>query len=657
MSIKKMKMVNIIGLRGNEERVLKEIIKTEIFHEVNAIDKNEETLKEIEENRKDNEYYDNFVQYNENEEFTSAFAEMNKLRDMVDISGKTVQNDELIVDLAELESDIHEEYLAFKDVFYNLYNLESEKKKYETAIEHLINLKKLDLPIKEMLSLENFEFFMCLFEKNDIPKLKLNYENLPGIILTAEKYLNNNLYFCIVPKENINDFNRILISLNAEKLDYFDEYGAEIDKRIEEYKNKIESVNGEIYSLSRNLEKLREDRGYMVALLNKSVKLHISSIEMKKTMAVSKKFFMVCGWVPSLEVESLKEKLLKYEDLMLEVEEEAEEVTKKIKVPSKLKNIGYAKNFEDLVKLYGVPRYGEIDPTVFVSITYPILFGAMFGDVGQGALFLIAGLYLTKKFGDLSLGGLISGGLLFYSGLSSVIFGFLYGSFFGIEGIIKPILFNPLANVNSIAEILILSLAFGSILLFVGYIFSIINAVKRKDFTQFIFGEKGILGLLFHSTLIGLVVLQILGKNPFNAVIWVIWFLSLMIIIILKGPISNILRKRKAFDIEAGEYFIEEGFGMFENLLSIFSNTLSFIRIGAFALNHAGLFLAVHEIALISGKIGGLAIYIIGNIIVIILEGLVVYIQAMRLQYYELFGKFYTGDGIEYAPRKIENKN
>lgn len=124
---------------------------------------------------------------------------------------------------------------------------------------------------------------------------------------------------------------------------------------------------------------------------------------------------------------------------------------------------------------------------------------------------------------------------------------------------------------------------------------------------------------------------------------------------LFKKPLTALLFRQPAVYHEGKkEYYIEGGFDLVETLLSLLSNTISFIRVGAFALNHVGLFLAFTTMANLSNNRAiGAVILIAGNIIIIGLEGLIVFIQGLRLEYYELFSKYYTGDGIAYSPFKL----
>jgi V/A-type H+-transporting ATPase subunit I len=126
---------------------------------------------------------------------------------------------------------------------------------------------------------------------------------------------------------------------------------------------------------------------------------------------------------------------------------------------------------------------------------------------------------------------------------------------------------------------------------------------------------------------------------------------------VIREPLANFIRRKKPLYHETvSAYYIESGFELLETFLGMLSNSISFIRVGAFALNHVGLFMAFHTIAkLLDSAMGEVSMFIIGNLIVIALEGLIVLIQGLRLVYYEMFSKYYTGDGLEFVPVSIEN--
>ncbi len=170
------------------------------------------------------------------------------------------------------------------------------------------------------------------------------------------------------------------------------------------------------------------------------------------------------------------------------------------------------------------------------------------------------------------------------------------------------------------------------------------------------FGKNGLVGLVFYISLLVFAYTKINNVKSLNTNTWVILFVVLLALMVFKQPIANIiLKKRPLYNEDKSDYYIEGGFGVIETLLSMFSNTISFIRVGAFALNHVGLFIAFASMAqMINNGFGSAFMYVLGNIIIIGLEGLIVFIQGLRLEYYELFSKYYEGSGFEFNPIGFE---
>ena len=146
------------------------------------------------------------------------------------------------------------------------------------------------------------------------------------------------------------------------------------------------------------------------------------------------------------------------------------------------------------------------------------------------------------------------------------------------------------------------------------------------------------------------------NKLPFSIGTFIVFLLVPVLAMFFKEPFENYLHKREFMPKEKGVFFVQTFFELFDTLLSYLSTTISFIRLSAFALNHAGLFMAIMILAGMTKGVGSVAEIVLGNIIIISLEGLIVGIQALRLEYYELFYRFFTGNGRPYKPlrRAIE---
>ena len=172
----------------------------------------------------------------------------------------------------------------------------------------------------------------------------------------------------------------------------------------------------------------------------------------------------------------------------------------------------------------------------------------------------------------------------------------------------------------------------------------------NKNVKKAVFSENGIAGLLFYLTVIGSVVYYfIAGKLIVSINILIVICLIELTVILFKDKLEKIVTRKKE---ETKSSVAEQIFELIETLLSFVSNTISFVRLAAFAINHVGLCMAVYILANMISGVGNIAVAIIGNVIVIVLEGLIVAIQVLRLEYYELFSRFYSGDGKPYTPIK-----
>ena len=224
-----------------------------------------------------------------------------------------------------------------------------------------------------------------------------------------------------------------------------------------------------------------------------------------------------------------------------------------------------------------------------------------------------------------------------------------------MEDVIPALLIRPFENINTI---LLAAIYLGIILTVIAYGLGFYNIFLEKDLGEGLFGKKGIAGFTLYIMFLMLVLRIVKGKGlPMSAII--ILMIVSILLMIFKLPLTNLITNVRPLhkDVDVSSYYIEETFSIVETVLSIFSGTVSFIRVGAFAINHVGLFMAFTTIGdMIGTKGGSIAMIIIGNIVITVLEGFIVSIQGIRLQYYELFSKYYRGDGIEFTPSKSLKK-
>jgi V/A-type H+-transporting ATPase subunit I len=365
-------------------------------------------------------------------------------------------------------------------------------------------------------------------------------------------------------------------------------------------------------------------------------------------------FYIFVGWMTERDAARLAEDAAEDESVVVIVEEGHAGLNSK--PPTKLRNILPFRPFEMFVGMYGLPTYGEVDPTAFLAFTYTLLFGVMFADVGQGAVLSGLGFYLWRFKGA----GL--GKVMMVIGCSSALFGALFGSFFGFE--FRPLLFHPAENSSAV---LAGAVFLGGALITAPMILNIANAVKRGRAYKALFDPNGFAGLYFYVVVAGCAALIITGAlNVSVGVIVTLVIVPFFMIMFRDFIIKKAARAKPGAgpagpgEAERAEKpamrLLETVIEMFEVLLTYFTNTVSFVRVGAFALSHAGMMSVVMMLA--SNEGGGLNpfVLVLGNLFVIGLEGLIVGIQVLRLEFYEMFSRFYEGAGRRFEPYKISYK-
>jgi V/A-type H+-transporting ATPase subunit I len=342
----------------------------------------------------------------------------------------------------------------------------------------------------------------------------------------------------------------------------------------------------------------------------------------------------LAGWVPKRQLDDLRATLDAHFHgrYWLDLREPSpREITE---VPSLMRYPRWLAPFAPLVKSYGVPRYGEFDPVLPFAITYLLLFGAMFGDLGHGAAILLLSLAFARRLGRMAWVGMAAGAV-------SMLFGLLYGSIFGYEDILKPLWLSPL---HDPIRVLTIAVAFG-----VGFIvFTLLANAYNKGVaghaSEALFDSSGLAGLAFYLGAVGLLaswagVLELARPAAMLA------GLGLVVVAAYKWHEAR---------AGLGERILVTLIETLETAINLFSNTLSFMRVAAFSLNHVALALAVFTLAHGLDAVGHGITLVLGNIVIIGLEGGIVAIQALRLMYFEGFSRFFSGDGREFVPLRIE---
>ena len=392
--------------------------------------------------------------------------------------------------------------------------------------------------------------------------------------------------------------------------------------------------------------------------------------------------YRITGWIPASETENYMKGLDELTEGRIAIRayepfEVPSVMSGKEQVPVKLKHGKFVKSFERMIFSYGSPVYGAIDPTPFVAVFFTILFGIMFGDFGQGLFFVLFGILMLCNV--IKVGGWNKFAPIFMAiGISSSIMGLLTGEFFGTETVLEPFaewvtgLFGtprapilklmPSADPKSIYVmfgVFGVAVAIGFVINTCGLVLNIINNLGRKRYAEALLGKNGLAGAVFFWYVIALVLRIVLAKHAVAAYDVIIILVSLFFAAFAE-PFERALNHEKPlFENGFGTYVISGAVELIEVVSGYLSNTVSFVRVGAFALSHAVLNFTILTLTEMVGgprSIGGIIVLIAGNALIIVLEGMIVAIQVIRLQYYEFFSKFFHETGKEFKPFRFELK-
>jgi V/A-type H+-transporting ATPase subunit I len=384
-------------------------------------------------------------------------------------------------------------------------------------------------------------------------------------------------------------------------------------------------------------------------------------LEAERNFPRTESAVLLSGWVPADERATLEQRLRDVTGGRCVIETASAEEMPLEQIPVLLRHPRVLRPFEMLVTAYGLPSYQELEPTLFVALSYVLMFGMMFGDAGHGSVLAAGGLTTllagrTRRIRDV-------GVLLLFGGLSSMVFGAVYGSCFGLPQLKQYALWHdPLEGDPMV--LMYGAIRLGVVMISLGLILNIINCFRRGDVLGGFLDKFGVVGLMFYWGMLTLLIQHaaIESRGLVNLALGL--FLVLPIVgWSLKEPLEYARSRRAVQSADSGGGFgaalTESLVGAFEAVLSYLANTISFVRLAAYAMSHAALLVAAFMMAAevrhlsFGGGLLSVLVIIAGNVVAIILEGIIASVQALRLEYYEFFGKFFSGSGRPFDPFRL----
>lgn len=645
MSVAKMKVVSIIGMMSDLDETIKICGKSQVFQPEEA-----------------SHFYSEmkgFTQLNEKNPYNISKQLLKDIFNLAGLEYKPVDVSDFKVGKKEIDNYVTRFSTKFGSVVADKNEIEKRIKDIKRQIDQVSHFTGQHLRLKDIFACQFIKVRFGRIPKESYLKLQ-SYKDNPYVLFfpcTSDNTHYWGVYFA--PKEQASDVDRVFAGLYFERI-HIKSFDGTPEERLESLKLQLAEAEKKLESASKKLEAFWQANEEQCMRFYSKILEFDTYFSMKRYVYKYKHSFILIGWIPESQVNELRSNLELINSIECSVES-AEDVMRH-SPPVKLKNNWFSKPFEMFIEMYGLPNYNEIDPTFLVSIVFTILYGLMFDDLGQGIILALAGYIMWKKK------KMILGKVLVRCGISGAIFGFFYGSVFGVEDALNPI-HQKLFGVNeklfevmdkkSIPWILIASISIGVILLSLSMFVNIYSTLRRRDYENAIFGQNGIAGLIFYLALIiGCVILAGTGSSPFN-MFYILGLLVLPVVLIfLKEPLGKLITGNSDWKPKKiGEFALQNFFEIFEVLLSYFSNTLSFLRIGAYMLVHSGIMTAGLELGKIipGGYISTIGFMVVWNGIVIVLEGTLVTIQIMRLNYYEMFSRFFEGQGRPFEPVKVKN--
>ena len=493
-------------------------------------------------------------------------------------------------------------YEQYQNTTQNFEELENEKNAIQAYLD--TSLPYSGLPLWRLTNLKHIR---CIFGnmplQNFLQFQNFVYEDIWAIFIETKRD-NETVWGCFFTPGD-EEIEEVLASYHFQQAPINPN-----NRPIPDLKNRLTEINTNIQEMT--LAQV-QDKNMLLAACLTIQNLH-RAFAIKQYAAKTSRHYIFVGWMPHKAALRLQRETSNDESIL---------VTKSTNLdmpPTKLVNLPIIRYFEFFVRLYGIPKYNEIDPTSILAIAYILLFGMMFGDVGHGLGLALLGWYLRPKH-EL-------GGVMIASGLSAIVFGFLYGSIFGLENLLPALWRRPMLDITGTLMFAV-TLGVGIILLCM--VLNMLSALRQKNYQKLFFSPNGLAGMFGYI----LIITAILGITPWQIIL--IPFLA----VIIKG----IDQQEKS---SIGMTIFQRALGIFEILLAYLTNTVSFVRVGAFALSHAGMMHVVMTLSQgfsESGESRNFIIFILGNAVVMGIEGLLIGIQSLRLGFYEIFSRFYEGGG------------
>ncbi|TAK32738.1 MAG: hypothetical protein EPO21_14720 [Chloroflexota bacterium] len=551
--------------------------------------------------------------------------------------------------VAQVEADLSELDGEVQRLLDERSAIADQLERLEVVVLQLELLEPLDIDLAELRTLRFLYVTAGLLPVENLSRLEQSLSEVPHLLLRLGRSERRWRVIVFAPRTRQQAVDAALRGAFLERTEIPNDVSGLPSAALQQLHERQRLLLAERESIGKKLTDLAKERHAELLRLASSIETNRRAVTALRDCLSTERARAIVGWVPEAQADRLLSDVHGRVATLAWYAEgvptlRASEIAPL--APTKLSNPAWLHQFEPLTSTYGLPTYWEVDPTPIAAALFLLMFGAMFGDLGQGAILALLGL-IAGRWSALHAWRAL-GPILVGCGISAMVFGLIYGSVFGSEDLIPALVVRPLEHISLLLGI---AVGYGVVVMSVGFLLNIINAGLRHNLRSVLFAPYGLAGLGFYWIAVGLAISVGLGHVA-GVTIGVVLLIIPLLLMFLKEPLDNLLGGKSLSPAEGPVYFLQSGVEVFDAAIRYLSNTLSFVRVGAFAITHVGLGLTVFTLAAMLAQVplGRPVVLILGNALIIGLEGLIVGIQALRLEYYEFFGKFFRGDGVPYRP-------
>lgn len=640
LSVIRIKVLNVIGRIDELTRVTAALGNTRLFHPDNALSFYSDTA--------------GFSPLNEANPYSKALtslADTLRLIHRESELGKIHFPEKAVLPMKDWNAYVKNFSSGIESLLAKKQGLEKELRHYRSEAGKVGHFDGLDINLDELNACKFVKIRFGSIPEESYEKLA-EYQN-PYVAFFPSKIEKSQYWgmYC-APIDKIDEVDRIFAGLYFEQVS-LESFRGTIGAAVQHYARLQSEGQREIKKIESEIEAYWEKGKANFTGVYTWLTEQYTYYGIRRYAARYGESFILTGWIPADKEDSVRALLDQFDTVEYAFDDAADPEVIPHSPPIKLQNKKIIRPFEFFTNAYGLPSYNELDPTAFVACTYLLFFGIMFADLGQGLCIALIGWLLWKKK------KMALGSVMIPCGISSAIFGTALGSAFGFEHALDPffkVVFGlsqkPISAMEETGQVVSFAIGLGVAMVMLAILTNIFASLKRGKYTSGLFGPNGVAGFLFYSSIaVGFGGQALFGWKLVNPV-YVFCFMILPVVsMMLSDVLGGCMEGKPDWKPESwGGMLMQKFFEVFEDILSYLTNTISFIRIGAFVLVHAGMMMVIFKLAEMSPGVGYAVIVIIGNAFVIALEGLLSGVQSLRLEFYEMFSRFYDGSGRPFAP-------